>query len=152
MNARYRVSVAALAQGDTKSAAAHFGMLLHGVQDFYAHSAWVPHPVGTPCAPGQPGTRAVSVQLSAVTDSGADHYAVALYTTDFRRSARVQLASGALPSRPLALCVAEADTVVLVVWGWAGGKEFEPEDAMTGAVVQRLPREGRVDARGRGGC
>jgi hypothetical protein len=47
VNARYRVSVAALAQGDTKSGAAHFGMLLHGVQDFYAHSAWVdPAPIG----------------------------------------------------------------------------------------------------------
>lgn len=110
-----------------------------------------PHPVGTPCAPEEPGTRAVSVRLAAVSDSGADHYAVALYTADFRRSARVQIEAGALPSRPLALCVADADTVMLAVWGWEGGKDFEPGDAVTGAAVRRLPREGRVDARGRRG-
>lgn len=93
-----------------------------------------PHPVGTPCAPAEQGSVTVSVLPPVTSHDSSDHAVAVLYTTDLRRSARVQYARGK-PSKPLALCVSPGDTVLLGLWGWKGGRDFGPRSRITLGVV-----------------
>ena len=103
-----------------------------------------PHPPGTPCAPAERGTEAVSYRLSAAFEDSSEHFVAVLYTSDLRRSARVQFARGELPTRPLALCVGARDTVMVGVFGWKGGKDFGPKSRITlGTVTPQPTRSGR---------
>jgi hypothetical protein len=100
----------------------------------------MPHPVGTACAPSEPGRISVAIRVTAVSDSTAEHYAAVIYTHDLQRSARAQFKRAQLPGAPLALCIDQRDALVVTGWGWEGGKDFDPEDSVTG-VSSRLPSE-----------
>jgi hypothetical protein len=102
-----------------------------------------PHPVGTPCAPGEQGSVSISVEPRVPSPDSSDHHVAVLYTSDLRRSARVQFERGQ-PSGTLALCVAPGETVLLGLWGWKGGKNFGPKSRITlGTVLPPATRSGR---------
>ena len=110
-----------------------------------------PHPVGTACAPVQPARAAVTIRLTTVTGGAADHYALAIYTHDLQRSARAQFEAGELPTAPLTLCIDEQDAVVVALWSWDGGKDFEPDRDVSGVVSRltssQLPGPGATTSR-----
>jgi hypothetical protein len=120
------------------------------VLTLWVRGRMTPHPPETPCAPKEQGTFAVAVQV-AVLGGQADYYAIALHTTDLRRSAREQFESGQLLQRPLELCVSPSDTVLVSVWGWKDDEDFGPESAVAGDLMRVLPEPGELEIEGRNG-
>ena len=92
-----------------------------------------PHPPDTPCAPLGRGTVEIRMQPPVTDHTDADQFVAVLYTTDLRRSMRVQYQQGRgiRNASPLTLCVSEGDTVMLGLWAWKGGRDFGPKSEIT---------------------
>jgi hypothetical protein len=120
-----------------------------------------PHPPDTPCAPGPPGPIDATVSVDSIkvlenedTFNGELNFTFVLYTGDFRRSTRAEVAdsismgdgdyvpSDKIPG-PLSLCLNPSDTLVMTVQGWDddGGTDgvfddalSDPDDALRGVT------------------